>query len=205
MNYYQAQTSINPTQFFNQWYYGQGYPTFDVSWNFVGNVAVIKSSQSTSMPSSVPLFVTPMEYKLTRTSAPDTIIRVMHSANMEIYNIPMLGNVTGVTVDPNNWVINKVVGPTKDITLTPEGIMEDVNDLHIAISPNPSKGIYEIKMPQLEGGTYAVLDVSGKQIMSGDCGSRLTIDISDKANGVYVLQIKDAKDKLVTSRKLIKE
>jgi aminopeptidase N len=205
MNYYQAQTSINPTQFFNQWYYGQGYPTFDVSWNFVGNVAVIKSSQSTSMPSSVPLFVTPMEYKLTRTNAPDTTIRVMHSVNMEIYNIPMLGNVTGVTVDPNNWVINKVVGPTKDITLTPEGINENAKDLSISISPNPSKGIYEVKMPQVEGSTYAVFDVSGKQIMSGDCDAHITIDISDKANGVYVLQIKDAKDKLVTSRKLIKE
>jgi aminopeptidase N len=32
-NFMEAQSGLNFTQFFNQWYYGQGYPTFSVSWN----------------------------------------------------------------------------------------------------------------------------------------------------------------------------
>lgn len=204
-NYYQAQTSINPTQFFDQWYYGQGYPTFDVSWNFVGNTVVIKSNQTTSMPSSVPVFITPMEYKLTRTNAPDTVIRVMHTNNLEVYTIPMLGNVTGVTVDPNNWVINNTVGPVQDVNLSPNAIVEINLENNFSLSPNPSKGIYEIKLTDPNGKDYIVMDASGKIISKGNCETKLLIDISDKSNGVYILQIRDAQEKLLISKKLIKE
>lgn len=202
-NYYQAQTSINPTQFFNQWYYGEGYPTFDVSWNFIGNTAVIKSIQTTSKPSSVPLFITPMEYKLTRTSAPDTIIRVMHSNATEIYSIPMLGNVTNVQVDPNNWVINKKIGPIQDVNLLPTGISENEIIKEMSVSPNPSNGIFNFN--SVEGNTYSVTDISGKIILKGNCAQQNTIDISDKANGIYILDIKNSQSKLINSKKLVKK
>src|SRR6185369_2434725 len=85
-NHYQAQTSINPAQFFAQWYYGEGYPTFNVKYNFVGNTCYIQSTQSTSKPSSVPLYITPTEYKIQRTGASDTTVRVMHANTVENYS-----------------------------------------------------------------------------------------------------------------------
>ncbi|MBL7918202.1 MAG: T9SS type A sorting domain-containing protein [Bacteroidia bacterium] len=203
-NYYQTQTSINITQFFNQWYYGQGYPTFNVTWNFVGNQAIIKSDQTTSMPSSVPLFITPMEYRITRTSAADTIIRVMHGNATETYVIPMLGNMTGVVVDPNNWVINKVIGPLKDVNLVPTGVYEVSAVVDFKISPNPGKGIYTIKGNNLKDFNYTLVDVNGKLIEQGNLGNE-TINISDKPNGVYFLNINDIANKKTETRKLIKE
>lgn len=201
MNYYQTHTSINPTQFFNQWYYGEGYPTFNVTWNFVGNNAVIKSVQSTSFPSSVPLFVTPMEYKIMRSSAPDTIVRVMHSNQTEVYVFPVLGTVTGVQCDPNNWVINKVVGPSQDVNLTELG--EEVQLFNeVVISPNPSNGLYTLKNAK---GSYLVTDINGKQIAKGNCNQQTNIDISKEANGVYLITLYNESGKLVDSRKLIKK
>lgn len=201
-NYYQTQTSSNQTQFFNQWYYGQGYPTFDVKWNFVGNTAVIKSTQSTSWPSSVPLFVTPMEYKLQRMMSPDTIIRVMHTNQTEIYAIPVTGSVIGVVCDPNNWVINKVIGPTQDNTLTElgEGTLEFNG---IVVSPNPSNGSFDIKGISI--GVYTVTDISGKQILKGDLEKGTHIDISSEASGVYILTVKDRNGNTLDTRKLIKK
>ena len=35
--------AFNATQFFNQWYDGEGYPTFSVSWNQSNNVFYLKS------------------------------------------------------------------------------------------------------------------------------------------------------------------
>ncbi len=201
-NYYQTQTSSNQTQFFNQWYYGQGYPTFDVKWNFVGNTAVIKSTQSTSWPSSVPLFVTPMEYKLQRVMSPDTIIRVMHTNQTEIYAIPVTGSVIGVVCDPNNWVINKVIGPTQDNTLTElgEGTLEFSG---ITVSPNPSSGIFDVK--GVNTGVYTVSDISGKQIAKGNFEKGTRVDISNEASGIYILDIKDQSGKTLDTRKLIKK
>lgn len=205
MNYYQSQTSINPTQFFNQWYYGQGYPTFNVSWNFVGNTAIIKSIQSTSMPSSVPVFITPMEYKLTRVSAPDTVIRVMHNLNTEIYNIALSGTVTGVSVDPNNWVINKTIGPVNDVNLLPSGINEATIDTKWLVTPNPSNGVFEIRSNNTSVKQFDVVDMTGKIILKGNFNSDARIDITDKANGVYVLKVKDSSNNLIYTHKLIKE
>jgi hypothetical protein len=204
MNYYQAQTSINPTQFFNQWYYGQGYPTFDVKWNFIGNTAYIKSTQTTSWPSSVPLFVTPMEYKLQRQLSPDTIVRVMHTNATEIYSFPVTGSVIGVVCDPNNWVINQVIGPVQDNTLTElgEGTMEFNG---ISVSPNPSVGIFSVKMLDASDRSYVLTDVSGKIVRKGNCEKETKIDISNEASGIYILSIKDKSGSNIDTRKLIKK
>jgi aminopeptidase N len=200
-NYYQAQTSINATQFFNQWYYGEGYPTFNVTWNFNNGNAVILSTQSTSFPSSVPLFVTPMEYKILRSSAPDTVVRVMHTNQTEMYVFPVLGTVIGVQCDPNNWVINKVVGPTQNTSLTSTGEELSINS-ELVVSPNPSSGVFTIKNAK---GSYFVTDINGKQVAKGNCEIQTMIDISKEANGIYILQINDVNGKTLDTRKLIKK
>ena len=207
MNYYQAQTGINPTQFFNQWYYGQGYPTFDVSWNFTGNTAIIKSVQSTSMPSSVPVFITPMEYRLTRSNAPDTVIRVMHTNNTEMYTIPLTGSLTGVVVDPNNWVINKTLGPTKDVNLTASGISElHSNSVSVQAQPNPSSGVFRLVMKGIISGHITITDLKGSLVKTTTIDSEeMHIDLIDKCEGVYLLRISDDSGKSIYSTRLMKK
>lgn len=206
MNYYQAQTGINPTQFFNQWYYGQGYPTFDVSWNFTGNTAIIKSVQSTSMPSSVPVFITPVEYRLTRSSAPDTIIRVMHTSNTEFYTIPLTGSVTGVVVDPNNWLINKTLGPQKDANLTASGLAEGIeNSISIKVGPNPTAGVFEVELTRLQTALLTITDAKGMLVKTVTLNGKTQVDLTDKSAGVYLLNISDASGKNVYSSKLMKK
>ncbi len=204
MNYYQTQTSINPTQFFNQWYYGQGYPTFTVKYNQVGNSCYIKSTQSTSTPSSVPLYITPMEYKIVRSGAPDTIVRVLHSNTVENYSFNILGTVTGLVCDPNNWVINKVVGPTLDGSLTNVSqIGLGINN--IKIGPNPTKGnisIYNISDTTKDLKLY---DVSGKLVLEKKCDREMDIDINYLSNGIYFIKFFDVDKKEVYSQKIIKE
>lgn len=202
-NYAQTFTGMNFTQFFNQWYYGQGYPTFAVTWNSMPGKAFLKSVQSTSTPTSVPLFITPLEYKLARTGYADTVIRVMHSNTTENYTVNLLGTVTSVTVDPNQWVINKVTGPTKDITLGVDESYVWAND--ITITPNPSNGVFEIRTEKNLEGVIEVFDVTGKLVHTQSAQSKTRIDISSKEAGVYLLVIKDTNGNQVKSTKLIKE
>jgi aminopeptidase N len=202
-NYYQTQTSINATQFFNQWYYGEGYPTFNVKYYSAPNTCIIKSTQTTSFPSSVPLFITPMEYKLTRAGFPDTTIRVMHSNAIETYTINLLGTVTSVVCDPNNWVINKVTGPTFDSSLGFNEIGALVYD--IKIGPNPTKGVFAINSSQAIEGKVKIVDISGKILLDKKLESETTIDISAYANGIYLVKITDLNGNEKYSQKIIKE
>jgi hypothetical protein len=144
-----------------------------------------------------------MEYKFARTGYPDTTVRVMHSNATENYTISMLGTVTSVTLDPNQWVINKVTGPSKDITLGVDENFVWVND--ILITPNPSHGVFEITADKNLEGSIEVYDVSGKLILIQDAKNKNKIDITTQASGVYYLTIKDRSGNLIKSNKLIKE
>ena len=202
-NYYQTQTGINATQFFNQWFFGQGYPTFNVKFYSAPNTCIIKSTQTTSFPSSVPLFITPMEYKLTRTGFPDTTVRVMHSNAIENYTFNLLGTVTSVVCDPNNWVINKVIGPAFDSSLGLNEIGASVYD--IKIGPNPTKGVFTINSTQGFNGKVLVLDINGKQLIEKNLESETTLDISAYANGIYLVKIINTSGTEKYSQKIIKE
>jgi len=202
MNHYQAQTGINPTQFFNQWYYGQGYPTFTVKYNFSGNTCFIQSTQSTSAAGSVSLFITPMEYKITRSGAPDTTVRVTHSNTTEFYSFNLLGTVTGVVCDPNNWVINKVVGPTFDGTLI--GINENGNVLaNIQVGPNPTKNIVSISNVKVEG-LVQLFDLTGKKLLEKTLTNEMSIDLTPYNQGVYLLKIQD-KNGIEHTQKIVRQ
>jgi aminopeptidase N len=143
-NFMEAQSGLNFTQFFNQWYYGQGYPTFSVSWNQSNNVFYLKSTQTQSFPSSVPLFMTHVDYRISRTAKPDTIVRLYHGQTVENYTIALTGTVTSIGVDPNNWILNKVGTNTKDINLSASEL--DANSVNVFVGPNPTSDALNIYM-----------------------------------------------------------
>lgn len=206
-NYYQAQTGINPTQFFSQWYYGEGYPTFSVKYNYTGDTCIIQSSQSVSKPSATPLFITPMEYRIARTGMQDTTIRVMHNNALELYKIPMHGTVTSVTIDPNNWVINRTLGPTFDPNLGVDvtGITENIAGSTVRIGPNPTKGTFEVLNTNGQTFNVKVFDLSGKFLFAKTISQETSVDLSNYSKGIYVVQVLDASSKMLFSQRIVKE
>lgn len=201
-NFAQTYTGMNFTQFFNQWYYGHGYPTFNLTWNSMPGTVYLKSSQTTSSATSVPLFITPIEYKLSRTSMPDTTIRVMHSNSVENYTIALLGTVTGATVDPNQWIINKAT-VAKDITL---GLPENYANMpEINILPNPNNGNFIIDA-SLNGNYFVeIMDQQGKMIKQASVTDHTKVDITKEASGVYSVIIKDGNGVQLKTTKIVKE
>ncbi len=195
-------TGQNFTQFFTQWYYGEGYPTFNVQWNYFGNTLIIQSTQTTSMPSSIALFTTPIEYKLIRSSGGDTTIRVMHSHATESYTMSVNGNVTGIQVDPNNWIINKTIGPVKVTTLT---VAEYIDQNNITLFPNPTNKELSIDLKKNLVGKYQIVDVSGKIIFEKPFETQLiSIDVSRLSEGVYYVIIKDSTGQAITTKEFMK-
>ncbi len=98
----------NLTDFFNQWIYGEGFPTYSITYSKQGDdTLVLNVNQSTSVPSITPFFKGLMEYKIT-SSTGDTIIKVMQTASNETFRIRYTKTPSGIQVDPNNWVTNQV-------------------------------------------------------------------------------------------------
>jgi hypothetical protein len=192
----------NFTQFFNQWYYGQGYPTFDVKFAKSGNVFYLKSTQTQSMPSATPLFITHVDYRVSRTAMADTVLRLMHGQTIENYTVALTGTVTSVFVDPANWILNKVIGPVQD-----NSIMMGVPELEMAsvfIGPNPTSDLLSITVNTGDKYSVEIVDITGRQIVTQSFTNQVEFDVSKYANGIYNVTIKNNQNEIVKTTKVVK-
>ncbi len=92
------------TDFFNQWYFGEGYPIFNINWTQINDTLIIHSVQTTST-SITPLFKMHLELKVQFVGG-DTTIKIYQNSNEQFYEIHFSPIVTIISVDPYNWVID---------------------------------------------------------------------------------------------------
>jgi aminopeptidase N len=94
------------TGYFNQWYYGQGFPSYQLTWGEDNNNRVnLTINQTTSDPASVSFFPldVPVEFK---NATNDTTIRVANSFSGQNYTLQLPFEVDSVKFDPERWLIS---------------------------------------------------------------------------------------------------
>ena len=99
-------SGIDLTYFFNEWFSGQGYPTYNVQWSNLGSGNVwIKMNQVTSHP-SVSFFQLPVALKFQNATQQATVV-VDNNFNGETF-VKSIGFIADtVFVDPEAWLITK--------------------------------------------------------------------------------------------------
>ena len=183
----EATSGLNLDNAFQEWYFGEGFPTYSARWNTIGSDLILEISHTTS--SSTPTFTNPLEVRFSRTFGGDTIIRVDINANVEQYTFSGLGNVNNLlSLDPNNWIINAIGTIAKDITLT-NSIENLALQNDYIISPNPSNGKYVIESEMAGSHNYRVFDTRGRLLMEGSFNETMQLDFTSKANGKYLVQL----------------
>lgn len=148
----------NFTQFFKQWIYGEGYPTYDVTYYKLGpDTLVLKINQTVSMPSVTPLFTGLMEYRI-KSSQGDTIVKLNQTANTQTFKILYSKTPSDVEIDPNNWVINMDGAILKQSDSIPPEIVG------VKISPNPARSIVKIEFAKGAYETLRIINARGETI-----------------------------------------
>jgi hypothetical protein len=152
------QTSgLDLTYFFNDWFSGQGYPTYNVQWSNAGSENVwIKMNQTTSH-SSVPFFELPVALQFQNGSQTATVV-VNNTANGEIF-FKNVGFVpTSVVIDPNAWLITRNNTATQ---ITPCGTVSGLASSAVTTttatlswSPVSGAGNYSIDYKLASSGTW---------------------------------------------------
>ncbi len=102
-NVCQQVSGINFTDFFNQWYFGEGYPIFDLSWWQEADTVFLLSNQQTSTTVTT-LFKMPLEYKLSW-AGNDTIVRFYNQTNDTLFKYIINEEISQVEIDPKNWIL----------------------------------------------------------------------------------------------------
>lgn len=177
----EAEHGASLTEFFNDWLYNQGYPTYSVqAQNFGSGQAKIILNQTQSHP-SVSFFEMPVEVRLTGSNGQIHDVILNHTFTGQEFIVPVPFLVTGVEFDPNRHIISR----NSIATLSNNSFeWED----SIVLYPNPSNDLVSIQMPtNISIEKVSFYNALGQKVMDSEGQN---INISSISNGVYLVEIK---------------
>ena len=124
--------------FFDQWYAGEGYPTFAVRWNQTGPNLYVQNTETVSMGTVTPFFDTELDYRLTFTDSTTQTLRLRQSQLVSSFSVPVTKTVARVTVDPNQWILKGEGSTVHDNTLI-LSITTAARLARLTVYPNPCR------------------------------------------------------------------
>ncbi len=193
-------TGKNLNNYFSQWLFGEGYPVISAEYASDGTNLFLKVTHTTSS-TATPLFKTPLELKCASASG-DTTFTIDITQNSNTFIIPSKKNITGLTIDPNNWLLNTVGTISYNPALISLSLDNIALDNSIRIYPNPTTDYLQIENSSSEMTTLSLFDWNGRRLQHQTLNALTIVDISALAKGVYLLEIRNATGKI--SRKVTK-
>ncbi len=187
----------NLTTFFNQWVYGEGHPAFAVAWNQIGQNLIFRVTQNVSRPTITSFFQTDMEYRIL-TNQGDTIIRVSQNQPVQFYTLPVRGQVSSIFVDPNQWILNRPGGTSRDFNLV-TGLPEISAKSPVVLYPNPAREMIRYSGLDFKPEKVRILDATGRLIKQEDA-KKLTgnqVGLQGLPAGIYLLQL-EGKEQVIS-------
>lgn len=189
----EATSGQNLTEFFNDYFYGQGYPSYTVGLCGYSNRASISISQTTSH-SSVPLFEMPVPVKLiNKRTGKDTTIVLNVTSNSQFFNIPLNINPDSIAFDPELQILSK----NNKVSMTFCDATQEIDNQWLTnISPNPvaSTLTFNFQNQKTEDATIQIIDALGqvvytekKRIVTGE--NHLSLSVQTLPSGIYFLKL----------------
>ncbi len=176
---------INIDTFFQQWFYGEGYPMYTARWSQVGANVFVQLQQTTTVPTSVSLFKVPLELRL-RSATGDTVIRVLNNQNNQLFSFSWGKTMTNMSIDPNAWLIDSTLSISRVSTFS----INDVQHTDISVAPNPTTNSWVAT--GIADAALTLCDVTGKTIWNTTHAGNTAVQIpaATLAPGMYLLRVR---------------
>ena len=210
----EQESGLDLTYFFNQWYTGEGYPSYNVKWNIIDtNKVGIQLLQTTSHP-SVSFFKLPVALKFKNATQEATVVVDNNFSGEKFYrNVGFRADT--VFVDPDCWLITKnntaqklADSVTVIITPPPPPPPPPPPALPIAINtgagiadifPNPVTDPFTIYLHDFfdVNALIKIYNKSGQQVYSNKViltngAVYIKVPVSKWARGLYIVKISSA-------------
>ncbi|TXC81507.1 PKD domain-containing protein [Luteibaculum oceani] len=104
-----------------------------------------------------------------------------------MYLVTLFANNNGCTDQDSVWVLAE----NKPITG-----MDQLEQIGVSIYPNPFKSIINIKANTT--GTFEIVDLTGKTLLSGNLDRRLTLDMEPYSSGIYFVKFNTDRGRATT-------
>ncbi|MCI1187690.1 hypothetical protein MON38_09675 [Hymenobacter sp. DH14] len=176
--------------FFQQWFRGQGYPTFNGRWNQVGSTVVLRVTETASVPSATPFFDTDVDYRLTFSNGTTQTVRLHQGQPVQTFQFAATGTVASIAVDPDQWVLDlPAPAPVRDNSLA-LATHTAGNLAPLSLFPIPCHDVLNLAAlpaPTVRG---EVVDATGRVVLKQELrASQPQLDTRALAPGLYYLRL----------------
>ncbi len=179
----ESESNMDFSCFFEQWYYGEGYPRFTIHWSQQGDSLIVRSEQSVTAPAVTPFFNTPFDIEIAYSDGTSQRLRLDQETPVEEFSLPINGLVSNVLFDPDRHLLS-----------TSSVIHQLPPDRNFTFGPNPVSDDFYIQFINTSHiDEITITNLSGQEVMRYfDMENPVKINLSFLADGAYVLVMNDA-------------
>ena len=169
------------SEFFNDWLYNQGYPSYNIVWNQLTQNQITLNISQTQSDVSVSFFEAPIPLQIIGTSGEVLDIVLNNSSNNEVFNIDVNFTVANILFDPENDLISK--NNSVSLGLNPKSL-----ETSIILFPNPTSKFMNIQKPDgLKVYSIKLFNALGQLVH--ETGWSPLIDTSSLSSGLFFVKL----------------
>jgi aminopeptidase N len=192
--YLEAEAGEDLTEFFNDWYFGQGYPSYHILWEQKGSDLWLKVSQTTSHP-SVSFFEMPLPITVLGPNNEEITLRFEHTENEQLFQAAVPFEVEGVYFDPVLWLLSKN-NTVSQGTFVGNHEAEELSGFKTY--PNPVREVLYLQNTGKyddQNLQWTLSDVNGRRLLSGRFNGSESVEISmrELVSGSYFIGLRNGK------------
>jgi len=184
-------TGLNFNQFFEQWYYGQGFPQYNFKyWTDDQNTFFLSSTQTTSSLHTV-FYNMLLDFRLHFIDGSDTLVQFRQTDNLNVFSMEFDQRVINVEVDPEQWTLEETlnISNIEEIVLLP---------MYFTIGPNPVKNKLNVYFLNADSAEHniTIYNLAGQQVFFKIKTSDIHFEVNTFAfrSGVYFISVSNGND-----------
>jgi len=194
-------SGLNLEEFFNDWFYGEGYPSYEIQWQQNSDLSLSINIDQTTESRNVSFFEMPIPIKFSG-STKDTIVILNNTFNNQNFSVPISFKANSAVCDPEKWII-------ADYKISNLQEFSNFDKLLVTQYPNPNKGILNFNFNKsISIENIEVKNSLGEKVFEIKYDSTPSnngfIDLSVLGNGVYFIKINEANRSTVLKTILMK-
>lgn len=182
----ESASGIDLTWYFDDWFTGEGFPSYNINWAQAGDSVTFTVGQIQSHP-SVAFFRMPIPVQL-KNATRDTIIRVLHTFSGQSFTAIIPFAVDSVIFDPDYQLIsgNNTIG----------AVTEPAGSYNLKVFPNPANDNFTVsfsldfpqivKLDLMNANGEKILNLMEEACSAGKNEKNFTMRIPA---GIYILRM----------------
>ena len=191
---FEASTGKDFTEFFNDWYFGEGYPIYNIKWKQNPDQSIsFKVSQTRSTTSAPAFFEMLLPIKVTGTSGQTAELVLNNTTNDQFFTLLLSFDASSVSFNYENQILTKNPTITNDTTFL---TTSDYKEIPLKMYPNPTQS--EIRFSGvIKKQNFEIYSLDGKLMLKGVYEPGTSINISKFKTGDYIIKINNSIYKII--------